>query len=887
MFTRARFLAVIIGMALASPALAGAPPTPEAYFSFRPGAEGRLADYEQLIGYLKALDQASPRLELRPIGTSPMGKPMFVAFISSEANIARLDELGEINRRLALDPSIPETERAGLVDRGRVFILATLSMHADELAPCQAFPLYAYELVTSQDPAITRQLDEAVWMVVPAHNPDGLDMVVENYRKYRGTPWEGSSLPGVYHRYVGHDNNRDFVTLTQDDTRAISRLFSTEWFPQVMVEKHGMGASGPRYYCPPNHDPIAENVEAGLWSWIAVFGTNMAHDMSHDGLKGVAQHWLFDDYWPGSTETALWKNSVALLTENATPNGASPVYVEPNELEAGGKGLAEYRKSVNMLDPWPGGWWRLGDAVDYELSSFRSLLRTAGANRGDLLRFRNDLCRREVARGRSQAPYYFLLPPRQRDRGEWVSLVNLLIEHGVNLFRLPEDVTAGRRRFEAGTVVVPLAQPLRPFIKEVLERQRYPVRHYTPDGEMIRPYDITSWSLPLHRGVTAEAVDARMPEMEAAWRPLEGPFALDGRVSRLPAGTWGIAFSADENEAFHAGFLALKAGLPASRTASPVSAGGTLLPAGSFVIRGGAGSAMDALLAKLAVPPVVLAAAPAVTLRPLKAPRVALVETFLHDMDAGWTRFLFDAYGIPFQVVHPGEIEKLDLAKSFDLVVFPDNSKEELMEGRFKAGETMYLPELPPEFRKGIGAKGMEKLLAFADQGGIILAWGRACGLFLGVQEIKRGKEEKEEFKLPVENVGEELAKKGLVVPGSWLRARFARDSPLTWGMPEEGGFFFQGEPVFRTSQPGPDMDRRVLVSHPEEDILLSGFAEKEKLLGNAVAGVWARKGRGQFVLYAFSPQFRGSTPATYKLLFNALLLPRLESSPPASAPRG
>ena len=157
------------------------------------------------------------------------------------------------------------------------------------------------------------------------------------------------------------------------------------------------------------------------------------------------------------------------------------------------------------------------------------------------------------------------------------------------------------------------------------------------------------------------------------------------------------------------------------------------------------------------------------------------------------------------------------------------------------------------------------------------------------MQEIKRGKEKEEvveTFKLPVENVGEELGKKDLAVPGSWLRARFAQDSPLTWGMPEEGGFFFQGKPVFRTSQPGPDMDRRVLVSYPEENLLLSGFAENEKLLSGTVAGVWARKGRGQFVLYAFPPQFRGSTPATYKLLFNTLLLPRLESSPPASVAR-
>ena len=37
---------------------------------------------------------------------------------------------------------------------------------------------------------------------------------------------------------------------------------------------------------------------------------------------------------------------------------------------------------------------------------------------------------------------------------------------------------------------------------------------------------------------------------------------------------------------------------------------------------------------------------------------------------------------------------------------------------------------------------------------------------------------------------------------------------------------------------------------------------------------VWVRAGKGQLVFYGFRPQFRGSTPATFKLVFNALLLP-------------
>ena len=213
-------------------------------------------------------------------------------------------------------------------------------MHSGEVAPSQSLPIFAHDMATTDDPEVLGRLDDVVLMFVPSHNPDGMDMVVEHYREYLGTTYEGSRLPRVYHKYVGHDNNRDFVSLTQEDTRVIAALYSTEWYPQVMVEKHQMGSTGPRYYVPPNHDPIAQNVDEGLWTWSAVFGSNLSHDMAKDGLQGVASHWVFDDYWPGSTETSIYKNVISFLTEAASCRTASPVFVEPTELSVRGKGLA-------------------------------------------------------------------------------------------------------------------------------------------------------------------------------------------------------------------------------------------------------------------------------------------------------------------------------------------------------------------------------------------------------------------------------------------------------------------------------------------------------------------------------------------------------------------
>ncbi len=83
---------------------------PEQHFGFKPGTDRELIDYEELIDYLKKLDTASPRLKLVEIGKSPMGKKIYIAFLSSEENISNLDNLKIINRRLALDPNIPELE---------------------------------------------------------------------------------------------------------------------------------------------------------------------------------------------------------------------------------------------------------------------------------------------------------------------------------------------------------------------------------------------------------------------------------------------------------------------------------------------------------------------------------------------------------------------------------------------------------------------------------------------------------------------------------------------------------------------------------------------------------------------------------------------------------
>ena len=874
------FVCACVALALAAPAVdaqaaTGEVPTPESVFGFTPGADRKLIDYSQQIGYLEQLAQASPRVVVEEIGRSTLDRPMVMVFISSEENLGRLEELKRINRRLALDPAIPDEERTDLIGQARVFVMATLSMHSTEVGPAQTLPLLAHRLATAEDEQTLAVLDDVVVMVVACLNPDGMDMVVHHYRENLGTRYEGASMPGLYHHYVGHDNNRDFVTLSQAESRVVSRVFSTEWYPQVLIDKHQMGRTGPRYFVPRYHDPIAENIDGKLWTWSDVFGSGMAREIAHEGLTGVASNWVFDEYWPGATTTSHWKGVISLLTEAASVRVATPVFVEKNERRVRGKGLSEYKKSVNMPSPWPGGWWRLGDIVDYELASWTGALNTASMLRTEILTLRNDLCREEVERGRNEAPAYYVVPGDQHDASERDRLVSLLIEHGVEVAKLSGPVALGGRQFDAGDIVVPMAQAYRPFVKEVMESQAYPVRHYTPGGEIIKPYDITSWSLPLHYGVEAVELDARSEELESLLVAVQ-----DRETAAVETGSWGLALDPRDNASFRVAFDLLADGKRVHRTTVAAPIGGAELPPGSFVVEASAddlpGSAADARA-------YLLDEAPTVAMTELAGPRVALIETWFHDMDGGWTRYLLEYSKIPFTTLHPGDVAGADLAKNFDVVIFPDADENVLTEGSYKSKDEYRVNDYRPEHQKGLGKEGAEAVTAFIESGGMVISWGRSTALLFGNMTFGEG-DDTVEFELPVHDRAEALAEEGFYAPGSLLAVELLPDHPLTWGMPATTGVFTRGRPVLGTGLPMLDTDRRVIGSFPAADIVLSGFAENAELLAEQPAMVWVRAGKGQLVLFGFQPQFRFSTPTTFKLLYNAILLPRLEEGGVAGA---
>jgi hypothetical protein len=399
-----------------------------------------------------------------------------------------------------------------------------------------------------------------------------------------------------------------------------------------------------------------------------------------------------------------------------------------------------------------------------------------------------------------------------------------------------------------------------------MEAQEYPVRHFTHGGKVIRPYDITSWSLPLQKGLESHEID-------------QYTSLIDNNIEKLPLnfnfmtppekGAWGMAFNVNENESFKDAFTLLSEKNKVYRTEEDFTVDGKIIPKGSFIASGS--SDLKKLQASMTAAPVFLQKKPSVKMQEVRLPRIAMMVTWFHDMDAGWTRFVFDTYHIPYTVIHPEDIATEDLS-NYDFLIFPDMSKSVLMDGKYSENG-YYQPNFPPQYTQGIGKPGLQKIMEFVNNGGKILSWGKSTDLFEGTQKIKSEKGQETEFVLPIRNIGPQLRKQGLYCPGTLIAVNWKPDHPLTLGMESRTGIFYRGNPVFTTSLPGFEMDRRVIGWFPEEHLIMSGYAENIKLVGNKPIMVWLRRGKGQMVLYGFSPIFRDSTPVTYKLVFNALFI--------------
>jgi hypothetical protein len=882
---RSRFRLVIASLLLLPAMLSGqsrAIPTPESVFGFKPGADYKLATYDQSVSYLKKLAASSPYVKLVEAGATSQGRTMVFALISSPANLARIERYREIAQRLAHPAGMTDAQASALAREGKAIVHIDGGLHSTEVAGGQHTSLVAYDLVSrAAEPETKTMLDNVIVMLWPTINPDGQQMVAEWYMKNVGTPYELSSTPGLYQDYVGHDNNRDAYMLNMIESRVLEHTWRT-WEPNIIYVHHQSAPFPTRIWLPPFSEPVGSDAPYVTAREVNMIGMAIAKGLDERGQVGATHMGTaFDAWYPGYVDYApVFKNIPAFWTETALYALATPHEYTIDDYP---QNMRDLRPRSLYSSPWKPGWWRLGDAVAYMETASLSVIEYASKYKDSLLLNRYRAGRDQIARGRSEAPYAYVIPQDQRDPVAAVEMLRRLAFGGVRVSQLTSEGTIEGTVYPAGTWIIPTDQEFAAIAREVLEIQKYPDLRQYPGGPPERPYDAAGWTLPLQMGVqvarltTPLADDVRgklkevgtlppLPKVTAYVSNSKEDAALFDSVPGAgfdtnaaaaaivpPAGRitgTGTALALDpaQNNTFRALNRAWKSG--ATVQFSAATDGGA-----RYIINGLSEPAQADLVKSLAL----VAERTTASGAAISKPRIGLYDPWNGNMDAGWTRWVLEQYAFEFVTLRPADFHS-QLRGKVDVVILADGATPPVAGssgggGRGGGGARQVRPEYADP---GMSEQDLAAFETFVRGGGTLVCLNNSSNF--AIQRLK----------LPVKNAVTGLRPEEFFLRGSIVEVTPDRTHQVMAGTIEQLAIFVDGSPAFETQE---GFTGTVLARYKETGSpLLSGYLIGEKYVQGKAAALDVRLDQGHVVLLGFRPQWRGQPFASFKVLFNALL---------------
>ena len=831
-------------------------PTPEEFFGFRMGDDGRLARWDKIVEYFDILDKRSDRIEVRCLGKTTLGNPFILAIFSSPENLKNLEMYREMNKKIADPRGLSEKEVERLIQKARYVSVQTYSLHATEVGGTQCTPELAYELVTSDDPVIKMILENTIFLMFPCFNPDGEIMVTDWYYKYKGTKYDNTRLPYLYHFYTGHDNNRDAYQLTQKESQYFAKIVYRDWIPQSYVDHHHFGSSGARFYIPPYYDPIHPNVIPLIWREHQLYGSHMAIALESKGKSGFETGAPFTGWWQASFHMATnYHNIAGMLTESASCDWADPVYILPDQL-SGTRGRPEYKPQMTMPRLWEGGWWRLRDIVEQQIIASKAVLELGARYRETLLRNMIRKAEENIQKGEREAPYAFIIPRNQHDFLTAVKLVKIFQMNGVEIHRLDRSYRMGWREFSEGSFVILCSQPMRSFIVSYLEQINYPDNYWTRShvsGQPLRPYDLAGYSVSEHMGVEAIPINRPICNISLT-RVVDDVKTPEGRI----IGTGGNVYLLEHR--FNDSFIALNRLLSAEDvdiywTEEGFNYQDRYMPCGTMIIQGGSNlrQKIQELARRLGLSFYSIDEDLNVKKVKLKKPRLGVYRRYAGgSMDAGWTHWLLQEFEFPVSILHNKDIKDNRFVDRYDVVIIPSDSYRRIVIGDSSR-------KVPPEYRGGIGDGGIKNLRDFVKKGGTLICLNISYDF---AQKV---------FNLPLRNAVSNVDSKEFFCPGSTLKISIDISHPIGYGMEPHGLALFRNSPVLDVWAGEFKDGVSIPVRYHEENILKSGWLIGEKYLSNRPAVVVFRVGGGKVILLGFPVQHRAQTHGTFKLLFNSI----------------
>jgi len=886
--------------------------SPKEQFGFNIGDDYRLVNYTRLEAYWKKLATESDRLKLTDMGMTAEGRHQWMAIITSPENHKNLARYKDIAQKLAAAEGISSGQALALAREGKAVVWIDGGLHATETAGSQQLLEMVYQMLSRSDPETMRLLNDDILLCVPA-NPDGLELVANWYMREKDEARRTmNGLPRLYNKYIGHDDNRDSLTSNMPETANQNRQLFIEWNPQLMYNHHQSGPAGEVIFIPPFRDPVNHNLDPLVTLGIQSVGTAMHARLVAQGKggSGMRTQANYDGWWNGGMRnTTTYHNTIAILTEII----GSPT---PMEIPL----IPEKQLYISDLPlPIAPQAWHFRQTIDYLMETNRAMLDYGSRNRETLLyniwrmgmnsieRGSKDnwtITPKRVealrvaagqggrqqdaavgggdtpgggrgARGVSAALYEkvlhdpqmrdprgYIMPSDQPDFPTATRFINSLLKSGITVLQASAVFEVAGKRYPSGSYVVKAAQAFRPMVRDMFEPQDHPRDDLFPGGPPIPPYDIAGWTLAMQMGVQYDRI---LDGFDGPFTKLKGLQNPMPRTVTGPSNPAGYLISHRSNHSFILMNRLLKAKAEVYWLKGDVQnlgIGAIWVPAGSGVL-----PVLQKGASELGVTVYGLAQAPAGEAYRIPRMRIGLLDQYGGSMPSGWTRWLFEQYEFPFEVVYPPTLDAGNLKSHFDVLVFADGAVRIGAGGRGgrgggRGGAQTDPQSIPEEYRGWLGSitqdKTIPQIKQFVQSGGAVVTVGSSTSMadLLGV---------------PVTNDLAAQTRDKFYIPGSLMRARIDNTNPLAYGMPETVDVFFDNSPSFRLSAEARATGATPVAWFSGADTLDSGWALGQQLLDGTTAVVEARSGEGKVFVMGPEVTFRGEPHATFKLLFNGL----------------
>ena len=913
-------------------------PTPAVVLGDVAGAPRKLPYAEDVYRYMRLLEKATPRVKVYSIGTTEEGREMIAVAVASEQLLEKLDENRARLSKLA-DPrliNLNDDEADKLVAASFPVYYITGALHSPETGSPTALMELVYRLAVDDSAYVKNIRDNVVTLITPVVEVDGRNRVVDVYNWHVANP-NANWPPLVYWgKYVAHDNNRDAIGLSLKLTNNVLRTY-INWKAIVL---HDLHESVPYLYDNTVGDgPYNAWLDPILTDEWQMIGWNNVSEMTKFGMPGVFAHGNFDTWSPGYLMfIAATHNGISRLYETFGNAGADTI---ERTLSPGEYQRTWYRQNP----PLPKAKWSQRNNNNYQQTALLTTLNYFSNNNKLFLKNFYLKSKRSVLKPKNEGPVAYVFPGDDPRPGGQAELLRTIQAQGAEVHRAtaPFTITTTRKKptaspspapspspspkpetrtFPAGTYIVRMDQPYSRIVDAILDHQ-----FWSPNDPQTEVFDDTGWTMGELGNVQVVRVTdekALNAPMEMVTREIRNVGAVNGNGP-----VYLINHNAD-NALVSLRYRLKDATFDAAE--EPFEASGRKFNRGSFIISKVALPEIRQAAADFGLQVYATASTPAVKTHPLRAPRIALMHTWLSTQDEGWWRLALDQMGVPYSYISTQDVAKDDdLKKKYDVIIFAPVGvgNDRIINGMPMWGNAIpwKTTELTPhigkidstdDMRPGLGYSGLMNLQEFTRDGGLFIGVMDTAELavsagFTPGLSIARSQRLKAigvvlrskvvdaaspvaygygdtlpiyTFNGPIFNLSNLVTGRGRPQRQTRMTGRGTPDDPdVVQGRPPVDApeiptaEIWQAVPLTDEQRRNainvipPAMRPRVVFRYADsKDLFVSGLLDGADEIAQHAMIVDAPSGQGHVLLFSNNPMWRGQTRGSYFLVFNAIM---------------